>query len=87
MEGYTGEGNPPVIELTIRAVGEKELRGDLHCDVTLMGVKLSHITIERMYEQSPSQPTKPPPPTKQSPPPSLPIASSAPNSQSAGDDG
>ena len=81
MEGYTGEGNPPVIELTIRAEGRKEIRGDLHCSVTLMGVKTSPITIERMYEHSPSQPTE------QSPLPSLPIVSSASKSQSATSNG
>ena len=77
IEGYFGEGKLPVVELTIRAEGEKEIRGDLCCGVTLKGVKLSPITIERMYEQLPSsQPTKqsPPPsqPTKQPPPPSRP---------------
>ena len=75
--GYTGEGKPPVIELTFRADGEKEIRGDLHCGITLMGVEASTIMIERVYEQSPSQPTK------QSPLPSQPIASFAPKSQSA----
>ena len=92
MEGYTGErGNLPVIELTIRADGDKNIRGDLHCEITLKGVKASPITIERMYEHSPSQITKQPPPpsqsTKQSPPPSLPVVHSAPKLQSAGGDG
>ena len=87
IEGYFGEGKAPVVELTIRTDGEKEMCGDFHCGVTLKGAKLSPITIERIYEQLPSsQPAKQSPspsqPTKQSPSPSLSIVSSTPKSPS-----
>ena len=52
IEKYTGEGEPPYCEMTVRAAGVKEERGDLHFCATLKGIERSTITIERTYEQS-----------------------------------
>ena len=52
IEGYTGEGElPPYREMTLRATGVREQRGDLHFGATLKGMETTYIVIERMYEQ------------------------------------
>ena len=50
VEQYTGEGEPPYCEMTVRAEGMKELLGDLHFAATLKGVKTSPIILNRPYE-------------------------------------
>ena len=53
MEHYTGDGEPPYCEMTVRA---KEELLDLHHAATLKGVKTSPIILSRPYEQSSPQP-------------------------------
>ena len=56
IEWYTGEGElPPYCEMTLRAAGVKEQRGDLHFPAILKGTETSSIVIQRKYE--PSQPS------------------------------
>ena len=56
VEQYTGEGEPPYCEMTVRAEGMEELLGDLHFAATLKGVKTSPIILNRPYEQPSPQP-------------------------------
>ena len=42
MEGYTGEGEPPCIVMTLRAVSDETKPSDLSLPVTLNGVDHSH---------------------------------------------
>ena len=39
MEGYTGEGEPPCIVMTLRAVSDETTLPDLFLPVTLNGVR------------------------------------------------
>ena len=39
MEGYTGEGEPPYIVMTLRAVSDETTPPDLFLPVTLTGVR------------------------------------------------
>ena len=39
MEGYTGEGKPPCIVMTLRAVSDTTTPPDLFLPVTLTGVR------------------------------------------------
>ena len=39
MEGYTGEGEPPCIVMTLRAVPDETTPPDLSLPVTLTGVR------------------------------------------------
>ena len=53
IEWYTGEGElPPYCEMTLKAAGVEDNRGDLHFCATLKGTETSSIMIERPYEQS-----------------------------------
>ena len=49
MEGYTGEGEPPCIVMTLRAVSDKTKPFDLTLPVTLTGAREPNniIVIER----------------------------------------
>ena len=50
IEGYTGEDElPPYCEMTLKATGVKEQRGDLHFGATLRETETSPIMIERTY--------------------------------------
>ena len=52
IEGYTGENElPPHCEMTLRAAGAKEQRGDLQFGATIKGMEASPIEIKRTYEQ------------------------------------
>ena len=52
IEGYTGEGElPPHCEMTFKADGKKEQRGDLQFCATIEGMEASPIEIKRTYEQ------------------------------------
>ena len=53
MEGYTGEGEPPCIVMTLRAVSDETTPPVLSLPVTLFGLEQSHlstITLERKGE-------------------------------------
>ena len=50
VEQYTGEGEPPYCEMTLRATDEMEECGDLHLQATINGV--TTITIDLPYEQT-----------------------------------
>ena len=51
MEGYTGEGEPPCIVMTLRAVSDETTPPDLSLPVTLTGVREPNIiTLERWLE-------------------------------------
>ena len=52
VEQYTGEGEPPYCEMTVKAADMKEQHGDLHFYTALKGIETSSIMIERPYEQS-----------------------------------
>ena len=52
IEGYTGESELlPYCEMTLKAAGKKEQRGDLQFVATLKEME-SSIMIERTYEQN-----------------------------------
>ena len=52
IEWYTGEGElPPHCEMTLKADGKKEQRGDLQFRATIKGMEASSIEIKRTYEQ------------------------------------
>ena len=50
VEQYTGEGEPPYCEMTLRATDKMEECGDLHLQATINGV--TTINIDRPYEQT-----------------------------------
>ena len=55
VEGYTGEGEPPCIVMTLRAVSDKTTPPDLSLNISLNGVEHSQpstITLERKGELS-----------------------------------
>ena len=57
VEGYTGEGEPPCIVMTLRAVSDKARPPDLSLPVTLTGVREPNniILIERPAESKATQ--------------------------------
>ena len=53
MEEYTGEGEPPCIVMTLRAVSKETTPPDLQLTVTLTGVRGPNtITLERKAERA-----------------------------------
>ena len=52
MEGYTGEGEPPCIVMTLKPISDKTKPSDLTLPVTLTGVREPNniIVIERTAE-------------------------------------
>ena len=53
MEGYTGEGEPPCIVMTLRAESKETTPPDLQLTVTLTGVRGPNtITLERKAERA-----------------------------------
>ena len=77
VEGYTGEGDPPCIVMTLKADSTTENRVNPDLTIMLIGMEQPNtITIKREFEQqldrhSPPPPPHPPPPPPP-PPPSLP---------------
>ena len=51
MERYTGDGEPPCIVMTLRAISDVTMPHDLTLPVTLTGVKLSQpLKLERKVD-------------------------------------